>query len=80
MESLRTKASVKLVAILPIGIFFLVLVQHSPVLVSAQTGADTHLSHREVKNLVQDRYNARGSPQNRSVLPGGSDQAPQRSR
>ncbi len=53
MESLRTKASVKLFAILPIGIFFLVLVQHSPVLVSAQTGAEAHLSHREVKNLVQ---------------------------
>lgn len=41
METFGLKACTKLFAILPIGMLFLVLGQPSPIVVSAQTGADT---------------------------------------
>ena len=53
METFGMKARTKLFAILPIGMLLLVLGQPSPRVVSAQTGADSTLSHREVKKLIE---------------------------
>ncbi|CAN5407213.1 hypothetical protein BH10ACI4_BH10ACI4_06030 [soil metagenome] len=53
MKTFGRKPRIMLFAILPIAMLFLVLGQPSPLVVSAQTGANRPLSHREVKKLIE---------------------------